>query len=82
MEKGPQWNAESRLCELIASGADISALEKTDEFPRNAYLAATTNGKHEVVDFLKSLGVTKPKPVISKPLIPGVKVGMISVSCS
>ena len=59
--------------ELVAAGADLAAMEKTDEYPRNAYTAATTNSKHEVAEFLKSVGASKPKPTKIKPLKPGVE---------
>ncbi len=58
--------------ELIAAGADINAIEKQDEWPHNAYLAAETNNKFEVVDFLKSLGAGRPKPKKVDLLKPGV----------
>ena len=59
--------------ELVATGADISLMEKEDEYPANAYLAAFDNGKHDVADYLKSLGASKPKPTKSEPLNPGVE---------
>lgn len=58
--------------QLIAAGADIHAVEVNGEFIQNAYSAAEMNSKHEVADFLKSLGGGKPKPAKSKPLNPGV----------
>jgi ankyrin repeat protein len=60
--------------ELVAAGANIHAMElrDEDEFLENAYSAA--QGDHEdVVDYLKSLGATKPKPSKIKPLTPGVE---------
>ncbi|MCO5051846.1 MAG: ankyrin repeat domain-containing protein [Verrucomicrobiae bacterium] len=57
---------------LIAAGADIHAAEVSGEFMQNAYSAAEMNSKHEVADYLKSLGAGKPKPAKSKPLKPGV----------
>lgn len=58
--------------QLIAAGADIHAVEVSGEFMQNAYSAAEMNSKHEVADYLKSLGAGKPKPAKSKPLKPGV----------
>jgi len=57
---------------LIAAGADIHAVETDGEFMQNAYSAADMNYRHDVVDYLKSLGASKPKPAKSKPLEPGV----------
>ena len=58
---------------LVVAGANIHACEISGEFMQNAYLAADMNYKHDVADYLKSLGATKPKPTIVKPLKPGVE---------
>jgi len=62
--------------QLIAAGARIDALEPgSDDGPtprRNALLAAEWNRKFEVVDYLKSLGARRPKPVKWEPLKAGV----------
>jgi ankyrin repeat protein len=58
--------------QLIAAGADIHAVEVSGEFMQNAYSAAEMNSRHEVADFLKSLGAGKPKPAKPKPLKSGV----------
>jgi ankyrin repeat protein len=57
---------------LLAAGADLHALEQDCEYPDNAYSAAKGNQKHEVADYLKSLGAGNPKPAKAEPLEPGV----------
>jgi len=60
---------------FVAAGADIHRLEpeRDDEVPRrNALLAAEWNRKFEVVDYLKSIGGTRPKPAKYTPLKPGI----------
>jgi ankyrin repeat protein len=58
--------------ELVAAGADIHAIQLNAEFPDNAYSAAP-HDKPDVADYLKSLGASKPKPVKTEPLKPGVE---------
>lgn len=58
--------------QLVAAGANIHAVAVSGEFMQNAYSAAEMNSKHDVADYLKSLGAGKPKPAKSKPLQPGV----------
>ena len=61
---------------LVEAGADVNQLEPDDEgesLRRNALLAAEGNGKYDVVDYLKSVGGTRPKPADFTPLEPGVE---------
>jgi hypothetical protein len=60
---------------LIKAGADIQAIEPRpgkSEYIANAYSAAETNRKPEVVDYLKSLGAGQPVLKDWKPLESGV----------
>jgi ankyrin repeat protein len=57
---------------LVAAGANIHAVEEHGKFRRNAYLAAQMNRKHDVADYLKSLGAGMPAPAETGPLKPGV----------
>jgi ankyrin repeat protein len=60
---------------LVRAGADLHALdprEPESEFIRNAYLAAEMNRKHDVVDYLKSLGGGQPRRKDWKPVTAGV----------
>jgi ankyrin repeat protein len=59
--------------QLIAAGADVHAVEISGEFMQNAYSAAQMNRKHDVADYLKSLGAGNPKLAKSELLKPGVK---------
>lgn len=59
--------------QLIAAGADVHAVEVSGEFMQNAYSAAQMNRKHDVADYLKSLGAGNPKLAKSELLKPGVK---------
>ena len=63
----------SKVKKLIAAGADINAVEPHDDSPHNAYLAAVVARESEVADYLKSLGASKPKPVKTERLKPGVE---------
>ena len=56
---------------LLAAGADLHAIESR-EYPDNAYSAAKGNQKHDVADYLKSLGASNPKPTKTKPFKAGV----------
>lgn len=58
---------------LIAAGADVHTVYADGKIMKNAYSVAKGNYKHDVADYLKSLGAGKPKPVKSEPLKPGVK---------
>jgi hypothetical protein len=62
---------------LLAAGADLHRTERLpagDRSPaRNALLGAEWNRKFEVVDYLKSIGGTRPKPKTFAPLKPGVE---------
>jgi ankyrin repeat protein len=62
--------------QLVAAGADVEALEQPvlgSEAPRdNAYSMAEKRSRHEVVDYLKSLGSGRPKPQTWKAVTAGV----------
>jgi hypothetical protein len=60
---------------LIQAGADIHAIQPRapgSEYVANAYSAADMNGKHEIVEYLKSLGAGVPVLPDWKPLEAGV----------
>jgi ankyrin repeat protein len=56
---------------LLAAGANLHAIQ-SGEYPDNAYSAAKINQKHEIADYLKSLGASNPKPTNIKPFKAGV----------
>ena len=60
---------------LVEAGADVEAMEPavgSTRSRRNAYLAAEERGRHEVMDYLRSIGSGRPRPRDWKPLEPGV----------
>lgn len=62
---------------LVKAGADIHAIQPRSpgsEYVANAYSSAHFNNKHEVADYLKSLGAGKPVLKDWKPLEAGVHI--------
>jgi ankyrin repeat protein len=61
---------------LVEAGAAVEALEVEPVAPevprRNAYLVAEQQSRHDVVDYLKSIGSGRPKPREWSPLAAGV----------
>jgi len=66
--------------ELIAAGAYLHAIELKEEYPDNA-ISAAPHDKPEIADYLKSLGASKPKPVKTELLKPGVESWNDLASC-
>jgi hypothetical protein len=61
---------------LVEAGAEVNQLEPDhggESLRRNALLAAEWNRKYNVVDYLKTVGGTRPKPADFTPLQPGVE---------
>ena len=61
---------------LVEAGADVNQLEPDhggQSLRRNALLAAEWNRKYDVVDYLKTVGGTRPKPADFTPLKVGVE---------
>ncbi len=57
---------------LVEAGANIHTLDANRKYATNAYRAAEIAGEYEIVDYLKSLGASRPKPAHYEPIKPGV----------